>query len=125
VDAVIDKDYVAGRLATALSAQALVFVTDVGGISLDFGLPSERALGEIDVAEAERYEHEGHFPEGSMGPKVRAAAQFLQAGGEIAVVSSPEFAAQTLDPPGNGPGSDAGGTGTRIVPTREAGRVAS
>lgn len=121
VDAVIDKDYVAGRLATALSAHAVVFVTDVGGISLDFGLPSERALGEIDVAEAERYQDEGHFPEGSMGPKVRAATDFLRAGGEVAVVSSPEFAARTLDPPPNAPGA----TGTRIVPTRQAGRVAS
>jgi carbamate kinase len=122
VDAVIDKDYVAGRLATALSAQALVFVTDVGGISLDFGLSSQRSLGEIDVAEAERYQHEGQFPEGSMGPKVRAATEFLRTGGEVAVVSSAEFAARTLDPPADASG---GGAGTRIVPTPQAGRIAS
>ena len=85
-------------------------------------LPSQRRLGEIDVAEAQRYQHEGHFPEGSMGPKVRAATQFLQMGGAVAVVSTPELAAPTLDPPGNEPGTDGG---TRIVPTRESRRVAS
>lgn len=125
VDAVIDKDYVAGRLATALSAQALVFVTDVGGVSLDFGLPSQRFLNELDVAEAERYHLEGHFPEGSMGPKVRAATDFLRTGGEVAVISSPEFAAHTLDTPPIAPGAANGRAGTRIVPTRQAKRAAS
>ena len=122
MEAVIDKDHVAGRLATALSAQALVFVTDVGRVLLDFGRPTERAVDEIDVEQAERYHHDGQFPEGSMGPKILAATRFLRSGGEVAVVSRPEFAASTLEPPGAG---GNGRSGTRIVSTRQATRVAS
>jgi carbamate kinase len=128
VEAVIDKDYVAGRLATALSAQALVFVTDVGRVLLDFGRSTERAVDEIDVDQAERYHQDGQFPEGSMGPKILAATRFLRSGGEVVVVSRPEFAAGTLEPPVPGPARGAGGSersGTRIVPARQASRVAS
>jgi carbamate kinase len=128
VDAVVDKDYVAGQLATELSAQALVFVTDVGRLLLDFGRPTERAVDEIDVDQAERHHREGQFPEGSMGPKILAATRFLRSGGELAVISRPELAAATLEPPGSGPAPGAGGSersGTRIVPARRASRVAS
>jgi carbamate kinase len=126
VDAVIDKDYVAGHLATALSAQAIVFVTDVPQLSLDFGLPTERALDEIDLAAAERYDREGHFPDGSMGPKVRAATRFLRAGGEVAVISPPEGAARALEPSASAVHNGcATPTGTRIVATRRGARTAT
>lgn len=128
VEAVIDKDHVAGLLATALSAQSLVFVTGVGRVLLDFGLPTERAVDEIDVEQAERYHQDGQFPEGSMGPKILAATRFLRAGGEVAVVSRPEFAAEALEPPvpGSAPGGGGGERGgTRIVPAGQADRVAS
>ena len=118
-EAVIDKDYVAGLLATSLAAQALVFVTDVPRLLLDFGRPTERALHEIDVTAAERYQRDGQFPAGSMGPKVRAATQFLRSGGELAVISTPRLAARTLegsnDAPENGSRARAG---TRIVAAR-------
>jgi carbamate kinase len=121
VEAVIDKDYVASQLATALAAQALVFVTDVPHVMLDFGLPTERALDEIDVAAAERYQRDSQFPAGSMGPKVQAATLFLRSGGEVAVISTAALAAPTLDQTGdatrNGPGA---GRGTRIVAARRA-----
>ena len=96
VEAVIDKDYVAQKLATELGAEALVLVTGVPRVMLDFGLPTERPLQEIDAAEAERYQKEGQFPAGSMGPKIRAATQFLNFGGEVAVITAPELAARTL-----------------------------
>jgi carbamate kinase len=118
-EAVIDKDHVAGRLATSLAAQALVFVTDVPRLLLDFGRPTERALYEIDVTAAERYQRDGQFPAGSMGPKVRAATQFLRSGGELAVISTPRLAARTLkrsnDASENGSRARAG---TRIVAAR-------
>jgi carbamate kinase len=117
IEAVIDKDYVAGELAASLAAQAVVFVTDVPRLMLDFGRPTERALEEIDVAAAEQYERDGQFPAGSMGPKVRAATQFLRSGGELAVISTPEFAAETLGAPDRPAGSPAG-AGTRIVAAR-------
>jgi carbamate kinase len=122
VEAVIDKDYVAGQLATALAAQALVFVTDVRRLMLDFGQSTERALDELDVATAERYQRDGHFPAGSMGPKVDAATQFLRSGGELAVISTAQSAALTLDPPGDTTGSDEG-IGTRIMATRRTARI--
>ena len=117
VEAVIDKDYVAGQLASALGAQALVFVTDVPRLMIDFGDPTERALAEIDVEAAERYQQDGQFPPGSMGPKVDAATRFLRTGGDVAVISTAALAAITLD------STDAGeGTGTRIVAVRRAAR---
>lgn len=117
VEAVIDKDYVAGQLASALGAQALVFVTDVPRLMIDFGDPTERALAEIDVDAAERYQQDGQFPPGSMGPKVNAATRFLRSGGDVAVISTAALAAVTLD------STDAGeGTGTRIVAARRAAR---
>jgi carbamate kinase len=126
IEAVIDKDYVAGQLGTALAAQALVFVTDVPRLMLDFGLPTERALDEIDVAAAERHQRDGQFPAGSMGPKVHAATQFLRSGGDLAVISTAEFAARTLEPIAAG---TANGTstwrGTRIVAARRTAGIAS
>jgi carbamate kinase len=117
VEAVIDKDYVAGQLASALGAQALVFVTDVPRLMIDFGDPTERALAEIGVDAAERYQQDGQFPPGSMGPKVDAATRFLRSGGDVAVISTAALAAVTLD------STDAGeGTGTRIVAARRAAR---
>lgn len=117
VEAVIDKDYVAGQLASALGAQALVFVTDVPRLMIDFGDPTERALAEIDVDAAERYQQDGQFPPGSMGPKVDAATRFLRSGGDVAVISTAALAPVTLD------STDAGeGTGTRIVAARRAAR---
>jgi len=117
VEAVIDKDYVAGQLASALGAQALVFVTDVPRLMIDFGDPTERALAEIDVEAAERYQQDGQFPPGSMGPKVDAATRFLRTGGAVAVISTAALAAVTLA------STDAGeGTGTRIVAARRAAR---
>jgi len=119
VEAVIDKDYVAGQLASALGAQALVFVTDVPRLMIDFGDPTERALAEIDVDAAERYQQDGQFPPGSMGPKVDAATRFLRSGGDVAVISTAALAPVTLDSTDAGEGS---GTGTRIVAARRAAR---
>jgi carbamate kinase len=125
-EAVIDKDHVAGQLAASLAAQALVFVTDVPRLMLDFGRPAERALGEIDLASAERYQRDGQFPAGSMGPKVRAATRFLRSGGEVAVITTPELAARTVEPTGDAAQNGRGnGMGTRIVAACQAARVAT
>jgi carbamate kinase len=122
IAAVIDKDYVAGQLATALDAQVLVFVTDVRRLMLDFGRSTERALDELDVATAERYQREGHFPAGSMGPKVHAATQFLRSGGELVVISTAQSAALTLHPGDTSTGHGEV-TGTRITASRNTARI--
>jgi carbamate kinase len=115
VDAVIDKDYAAQQLATSLAAEALVLVTGVESVLLDYGTPHQRPIEEIACPEAQQYLAEGQFPEGSMGPKVRAAIRFLRHGGEVAVITSPELVYASLE----GTVSQLEGTvGTRIVRVR-------
>lgn len=120
VEAVIDKDYAAQQLATSLAAEALVLVTGVESVLLDYGTPQQRAIEEMACPEAERYLAEGQFPEGSMGPKVRAAVRFLRYGGEVAVITSPELVYASLE----GTVSQLEGTaGTRIVRVRSGAAV--
>lgn len=108
IDAVIDKDLAAQRLANALDADALVLVTDIEHVMLDFGTPAARPITEIGVEQAQRHADDGQFPEGSMGPKMRAAMQFLCEGGRIAVITNADLAPAALE---------GTGAGTRIVST--------
>lgn len=108
VDAVIDKDLAAARVAAGIGAQALLLVTAVDEVYVDFGTPQARAVRVMDTALAERYLAEGQFPPGSMGPKIRAAVSFVRRSGANAVVTSAANMAAALAP-------DAA-TGTRIVP---------
>lgn len=110
VDAVIDKDLAAQRLASELGAEALVLITDVSHVMCDYGTARARPLGEMSIDQAQAYADDQQFPEGSMGPKVRAAIQFIRGGGRLAVITNTELAAGSLRP-GQGPGA-----GTRIVP---------
>jgi carbamate kinase len=114
VDAVIDKDYAASELAYQLRADALVLITGVEAVLLDFGQHNQRRLSQIDVAEAERHLADGQFAEGSMAPKVRAATRFIRHGGTIAVITAP-LAAATL---ASVSGADDS-LGTRIVPVQD------
>jgi carbamate kinase len=97
VDAVIDKDRAAGLIARLLGAQALLLVTAVDRVMLDYGKTTQSELGTITAAEAARHLGEGQFPPGSMGPKIEAALRFLDEGGELAVITSPDLLAATLD----------------------------
>ena len=97
IDAVIDKDYAAERLATSLGADALVLVTSVEAVLLDYGTPQQRAMLEISVDDAEAHLADGQFPEGSMGPKVRAGVRFLRHGGEVAVITTPALVYASLE----------------------------
>lgn len=112
VDAVIDKDYAAAELAHELGAEALVMVTGVDAVQLDFGKETQRPLTWVDSAEAERHLAAGQFPPGSMGPKVRAAIRFVRRGGRMAVITAPHLVVDTL---ANTNPADAS-VGTRIVP---------
>ncbi len=115
VDAVIDKDYAAQQLATSLAADALVLVTGVEVVQLHYGTPEQVPIHEMTVAEAEGYLEVGEFPEGSMGPKVRAATRFLRRGGEVSVITTPQLVYASLE----GTVSELEGiTGTRIVRVR-------
>jgi carbamate kinase len=96
VDAVVDKDLASAVLARDLGARVFISVTSVEHVYLDYKKPGQRPLGVVTLAEAEGYLGEGHFGEGSMRPKVAAIIAFLQGGGELAVVTTPELAPAAL-----------------------------
>src|SRR5262249_34686515 len=85
VEAVIDKDYTAGMLASSLSAELLIILTGVDRVFRDFGKPGQAPLPELDVAAARGMLAEGQFPPGSMGPKIDAAARFAASGGRVLI----------------------------------------
>ena len=76
--AVIDKDFASAKLAELVQADALVILTAVDRVCINWGKPDQKSLAEMTVAEAERYCEEGHFAPGSMLPKVRAAVSFAK-----------------------------------------------
>jgi carbamate kinase len=84
VEAVIDKDLASALLAVEVGADILAILTDVDAAYLDWGTPEQRAIRRASP-EALR---EAGFAEGSMGPKVRAACQFAEATGRMAVIGS-------------------------------------
>ncbi len=90
VDAVIDKDRAAAVLARDVGAQDLFLLTAVEKVALNYGTPEQEDLDRLTVAEAKKYLTEGHFPPGSMGPKIEAAIQFLESDGERVLISSVE-----------------------------------
>lgn len=81
VDAVIDKDFAAERLAELTKADIFVSVTAVPNVYTNFGLPDQKALGEVSVREISSLKKYGYFKAGSMLPKVEAAARFAEKGG--------------------------------------------
>jgi carbamate kinase len=105
VDAVVDKDYVAERLATAVGASRLIVLTDVPGAALAFDSKQRRFLDRTTANEAHRYLDEGQFAAGSMRPKVEACTEFLAHGGREATIAATEDAAAAFE----------GRAGTRIT----------
>jgi len=106
VAAVIDKDFASSLLARLIQADVFVISTAVEKISINFGTPDEKPIDHMTVAEAKQYMDEGHFAPGSMLPKIKAVIEFLENGGEKAIVTCPEKIEDAV----------LGKTGTHIVP---------
>ena len=87
IDAVIDKDLASANLAVLINADEFYILTDVPKVFINFRKPDERALDVICVADAKRYLQEGHFTEGSMAPKIRAAIHFVENGGNQCIIT--------------------------------------
>ncbi|MDQ6934668.1 MAG: carbamate kinase [Actinomycetota bacterium] len=87
VEAVIDKDLGAARLARTVQADVLVIATDVPNAVIGFGTAAAEPLGEVSVAQLRGYAAAGHFASGSMGPKVDAVCRFVEAGGQRAMIT--------------------------------------
>ena len=105
LEAVIDKDLAAERLAEAVEAEVLLILTDVEKVYLHYNTPKQKALDSISLKELKKYYEEGHFPPGSMGHKILAAIRFLEFGGKKVIISNIEKGWEALK----------GETGTLIV----------
>ena len=90
VEAVIDKDLGTSLLASNLGADTFIISTAVDEAYLNFGEADQKALRRVSLSEIKQYLAEGHFKPGSMKPKVEAIIQFLEGGGEKAIITSPE-----------------------------------
>ena len=80
IEAVIDKDLAAEKLADVVKADMLIILTDVDAVYLNYGKPSQVNLRRVSLSEIKKYYKQGHFPDGSMGPKITAAMRFLEKG---------------------------------------------
>ncbi len=105
VQAVIDKDLTSALMGNILSIELLMVLTAVPKLSIHFGTPEQQDLDQITTRELRRFQADGHFPAGSMGPKVDAALQFLEGGGERVIIAHLDEAMPAL----------RGETGTHIV----------
>jgi carbamate kinase len=90
MEAVIDKDYASAILAIGVDADLFLISTSVEKVALNFGKPNQTLLDKISLAEAKKYYRQGHFPPGSMGPKIRAIINYLEHGGRKAIITNPQ-----------------------------------
>jgi carbamate kinase len=88
VEAVIDKDFAASLIAREVKADLFIILTNVPRVYLNYGQPDEKPIPEMTVEEAKKYLTQGHFPPGSMGPKIEAAIEYIQSGGEEVLITS-------------------------------------
>jgi carbamate kinase len=88
VEAVIDKDRASAALGAALGIDIMLISTDVDRIYLHYRKTSQQPLDRVTVPRLRQYHAQGHFPPGSMGPKVESAIQFLENGGKEVIITS-------------------------------------
>ena len=105
VEAVIDKDYTTSLIASELKADLFVILTNVEFVSIHYGKKNQKNLTRVRLKEIKRFFDKGHFPPGSMGPKIKAAIDFIENGGKEVIVTSAKELVRSLK----------GQTGTHIV----------
>ncbi|MFH0949406.1 MAG: carbamate kinase [Candidatus Aenigmatarchaeota archaeon] len=96
IDAVIDKDMASACLAKSIGAKLMINITGVRKVALNYEKPSQKSLTKMNIKEAKKYLNEGHFPPGSMGPKIEAAIDFLEHGGKKVIITSPGFLGKAI-----------------------------
>ena len=98
LEAVIDKDFAAEKLAELIGADTFVILTAVDTVKINFGKENEQALGQVSVAEMKQHIADGQFAAGSMLPKIEASIKFLEfnPSGRV-IITTPELATQTLN----------------------------
>ncbi len=105
IEAVIDKDLSSALLATDIKADLFIILTGVDRVYLNYGKKNQQPLDVITYAQARKYMQEGHFPPGSMGPKISAVLYYLENGGRRAIITNAENLEKALQ----------GKAGTHIV----------
>jgi carbamate kinase len=106
VEAVIDKDLASSLLATRIEADSLLITTVVERVAINFNTPEQEWLQRITADEARRYQREGQFAEGSMGPKIEAILRYLDEVGGAGIITDPPHIMGALE----------GRLGTTIMP---------
>jgi carbamate kinase len=106
IEAVIDKDLAGEKLAESVDADIYLVLTNVAAASINYGTGQQQELRSVTLQQAKDYYREGHFARGSMGPKVLGCIQFLEFGGERAIITGLEQAESAI----------AGQTGTHFIP---------
>jgi len=106
IEAVIDKDLASALVGKIVRADTLLILTDVEYVLLNYKKPNQKPIKQMSASEAEKYYREGHFPPGSMGPKVLACIRFVRWGGKKGIIGHLERATEALE----------GKTGTVILP---------
>ena len=86
ISAVIDKDLTSAHMANELGIDTLMILTATPKVAIRFGTPEQQMLDCVTLPEIKAYHAEGHFPPGSMGPKIDAAIRFLEGGGEHVII---------------------------------------
>jgi carbamate kinase len=104
IDAVIDKDLASALLAVGINADKFFILTDVPKVCLNYNTPQEETIDRMSVKEARQFIEDGHFADGSMGPKVKAAVHFTTHTGKDAIITSTNML-----------GVDNGGTRISVV----------
>ena len=98
VEAVIDKDYAASLLAREAGVDLFIILTGTDRVYLNFGKPDQKECPVLTVDEAEQHLKQGQFPAGSMGPKIRAAIEYIRNGGrEVLITSAAHLKAALLN----------------------------
>ena len=86
VEAVIDKDLTSAHIGNVLRIDTLMILTAVSKVAINFGKSNQRYLDQVTLEDLKAYQAEGHFPPGSMGPKIAAAIKFIEGGGRRVVI---------------------------------------
>jgi carbamate kinase len=109
IEAVIDKDLTSAHMARVLGIDDMMILTAVSRVAIHYGQPNQRYLDRVTLSELKALRAEGHFPPGSMGPKVDAAIHFLEMGGKHVTIGHLNEALPAL----------RGEAGTHVVADRD------
>jgi carbamate kinase len=97
VEAVIDKDYTASLIAQELNADLFIILPGVARVARDYGQPTQKFYSQLTLSEAKALMAEGQFPAGSMGPKIDAALQFVEATNKPVLITDSQTLAMALE----------------------------